>query len=43
MREFELGECEGSGADADWARVDAVFDAWLDGDLEVALPGPERV
>lgn len=41
MREFELGEVEGSDADADWARVDAVFDAWLDGDLEVALPGAE--
>jgi probable phosphoglycerate mutase len=41
MREFDLGELEGSQADADWARVDAVFDAWLDGDLGAALPGAE--
>lgn len=41
VREFALGELEGSDADVDWARVDAVFDAWLDGDLESALPGAE--
>ncbi len=41
VREFELGDVEGSDADADWARVDAVFDAWLDGDLDAALPGAE--
>ena len=41
MREFALGEVEGSATDSDWARVDAVFDAWLDGDLEAALPGAE--
>ena len=41
VREFELGECEGSEDDGDWARVDAVFDAWLDGDLDAGLPGAE--
>ena len=41
LREFELGDVEGSDSDADWARVDAVFDAWLDGDLDAALPGAE--
>jgi probable phosphoglycerate mutase len=41
MREFGLGDLEGSDSDADWARVDAVFDAWLDGDLQAALPGAE--
>ncbi|KQX69674.1 GNAT family N-acetyltransferase [Angustibacter sp. Root456] len=41
MREFDLGDLEGSDTDADWARVDAVFDAWLDGDLAAALPGAE--
>lgn len=41
VREFELGDCEGSDSDDDWARVDAVFDAWLDGDLSAALVGAE--
>ncbi|MGN6610332.1 MAG: GNAT family N-acetyltransferase [Angustibacter sp.] len=41
MREFGLGDLEGSDTDDDWARVDAVFDAWLDGDLQAALPGAE--
>ncbi len=41
VREFGLGEYEGSDTDADWAQVDAVFDAWLDGDLDVALAGAE--
>ncbi|MGN6299820.1 MAG: GNAT family N-acetyltransferase [Angustibacter sp.] len=41
LREFELGELEGSDTDDDWARVDAVFDAWLDGDLDATLPGAE--
>lgn len=41
VREFELGDCEGSDTDEDWARVDAVFDAWLGADLGAALPGAE--
>jgi 2,3-bisphosphoglycerate-dependent phosphoglycerate mutase len=41
VREFGLGDCEGSDTDADWARVDAVFDSWLDGALDHALPGGE--
>jgi probable phosphoglycerate mutase len=41
VRGFTLGDCEGSDSDEDWARVDAVFDTWLDGDLDAALPGAE--
>ncbi|WP_460458934.1 GNAT family N-acetyltransferase [Angustibacter peucedani] len=41
VREFELGDCEGSGTDEDWARVDGVFGEWLDGTLDAALPGAE--
>lgn len=41
MREFSLGDCEGSDADDDWALVDGVFDAWLDGDLDQSLTGAE--
>jgi 2,3-bisphosphoglycerate-dependent phosphoglycerate mutase len=41
LREFDLGDCEGSDTDADWARVDAVYDGWLDGDLGRSLPGGE--
>ncbi|GAA4345766.1 bifunctional histidine phosphatase family protein/GNAT family N-acetyltransferase [Angustibacter luteus] len=41
VREFSLGECEGSDTDEDWARVDGLFDSWLNGHLEHALPGGE--
>jgi probable phosphoglycerate mutase len=41
VREFELGRCEGSADDDDWALVDAVFDSWLDGDLERSVPEAE--
>ncbi|WP_426561720.1 GNAT family N-acetyltransferase [Angustibacter sp. McL0619] len=41
VREFSLGECEGSETDEDWARVDGLFDAWLDGHLSHTLPGGE--
>jgi broad specificity phosphatase PhoE len=41
VREFDLGECEGSDRDEDWALVDAAFDRWLDDDLGHSLPGAE--
>ena len=41
VREFGLGDHEGREDDEAWARVDAVFDAWLDGDLAAAVPGGE--
>ena len=41
VREFSLGDCEGSDTEDDWARVDAIFDAWMDGHLAESLPGGE--
>jgi probable phosphoglycerate mutase len=41
VREFSLGDCEGSDTEDDWARVDGIFDAWLDGHLSQSLPGGE--
>ena len=41
LREFSMGNRDGSEVDEDWAHIDATFLRWLDGDLSAEVDGGE--